>query len=225
MADNPQDNSTPDETDAGSAIGDAIEQLNADEGGADEGDADEGDADDNPDAGKAEDDKGDAAGAPEAYDTSAFQMPEGVEFDQEGFEAIEPVLRDLGLSQDNAAKLMEAYSGKIVPMLTARGEKQLQDAGTKLMADMAKELHADPKVGGVHLEESKALCARAIQASLPDKDERAQFTQFLSETGLGNNRFLMRVLAHAGREMGEATAPSAEGGAGGEKTTVDKFYG
>lgn len=233
MTDTSQDTSTDNTTDtdagAASAIGDAVNQIDAagDDKPSDDADP-KGDADDKPEGDKGDDKDGgddDASGAPEAYDVAAFEMPEGVEFDTEGFEAIEPVLRDLDLSQEQAGKLMEAYGGKIVPMLTARGEKQLQDAGTKLMADMAKELQADEKVGGEHLEESKALTARAIQAGLPDKADRAQFTQFLSESGMGNNRFLMRILANAGREMGEAGTPSSDGGSSGAKTTTEKFYG
>ena len=241
MTDTSQDNSdtgTDGATDTGSAIGDAVNDLdNANDDGDKSGDGDakddadksaDGDKDADAKADKKDgdgDDAGSSSGAPDEYDTSAFKMPEGVEFDTEGFEAVEPVLRELDLDQGQAGKLMEAYGEKIVPMIEARTEKRIDDLGNQLKADMAKDLHADDIVGGDAFEESKALTARAIQAGLPDKDGREQFTKFLSESGMGNNRFLMRILTNAGREMGEAGTPSADGNSSGTKTTAEKFYG
>lgn len=239
MTDQTQDNSTDDATDtdaAGSAIGDAVTDLDTSNDDSDKStdgdgaqDGDDKDAGTDKDASDKKDDADDgdgkSSGAPDEYDTSAFKMPEGVEFDTEGFEAVEPVLRDLNLDQEQAGKLMEAYGEKIVPMIEQRTEKRIDDLGNKLKTDMAKDLEADEKVGGQYLEESKALSARVIQAALPDKGERDAFTKFLGESGMGNNRFLMRVLAHAGREMGEAGTPPADGNSSGAKTTTEKFYG
>ena len=163
-------------------------------------------------------------GAPEAYDTAAWQMPEGVVFDTEGFEAVEPVLRELNLDNDQAGKLMGAYAEKIVPMIESRAAKQMDDAAKELSADLAKNLQADPEVGGAKLKEAQAYSAKAIAAALPDATLRAEFSQFLNESGLGNHPLLTRVLNTAGRAMSEATTP-AGGAGGGEKTAAEKFYG
>lgn len=163
-------------------------------------------------------------GAPEAYDTAAFTMPEGVEFDQEGFEAVEPVLRDLNLSNDQAGKLMSAYAEKIVPMIEARVAKAQDDAAAELSANLARDLQADPEVGGKHLKESQAYAAKAIAGAIPNATERSAFSTFLNESGLGNHPMLMRVMAHAGRALSEATTPAGEGASQG-LTTSEKFYG
>lgn len=163
-------------------------------------------------------------GAPEAYDTSAWQMPEGVEFDTEGFSAVEPTLRDLNLSQDQAGKLMGAYAEKIVPMITERTLKAQDDAAAELRSNLARELQDDPEVGGKKLEESRSYAAKAIAHFIPDKNERAQFSEFLNESGFGNHKLLMRLVAGAGRAISEASTPAAET-ASKPLSEAEKFYG
>lgn len=163
-------------------------------------------------------------GAPDAYDTAAFTMPEGVEFDAEGFAEVEPVLRDLNLSQDQAGKLMGAYAEKIVPLIEKRTADKFEETAAELRADLARDLQADPEVGGKKLDESKAHAAKAIAHFLPKGEDRNEFSTFLNESGLGNNRFLMRVIAGAGRVLSEATTLAAET-ATAPKSNAEVFYG
>lgn len=165
-----------------------------------------------------------AAGAPETYDVSAFTMPEGVEFDAEGFADVEPVLRELNLSQDQAGKLMSAYAEKIVPRITERTMAAQDSAAAELRANLARDLQADPEVGGAKLDESRSLAAKAIAAALPNAEQRSEFSTFLNESGLGNHPLLMRVITHAGRALSEATTAAGEGG-GTPLTESQKFYG
>lgn len=165
-----------------------------------------------------------ATGAPEVYDTSAFKMPEGVEFDAEGFGAVEPVLRELNLTQDQAGKLMAAYGEKIVPLIQKRTADQFDNQAAELRADLARELQADPEVGGKKLDESRSFAAKAIAHFIPKADERNEFATFLNESGLGNNRFLMRLVAGAGRTLSEASTLSSAN-QGKPVTESEKFYG
>lgn len=163
-------------------------------------------------------------GAPEAYDTAAFAMPQGIEFDAEGFGAVEPVLRDLNLTQDQAGKLMGAYAEKIVPMIAKRTTDAFEEAGAELRANLARELQADPEVGGKKMDESRAFAAKAIAHFVPDKNERSEFSTFLNESGLGNQRHLMRIIAGAGRVLSEASTPAAET-ATAPLSNAEVFYG
>lgn len=163
-------------------------------------------------------------GAPDAYDTAAFAMPEGVEFDAEGFAEVEPVLRDLNLTQDQAGKLMGAYAEKIVPMIEKRAADRFYEAGAEMRANLARELRADPEVGGKKEDESRAFAAKAIAHFIPKADERSEFSTFLNESGLGNQRHLMRIIAGAGRVLAEASTPAAET-ATAPKTNAEVFYG
>lgn len=160
-------------------------------------------------------------GAPEKYE---FDLGEGVTLDQEAFDAIEPVLRDMDLSQDAANKIIGGYAEKVMPVLQQRAEAQAAEAGQQLIADWAKETLADAEVGGSRLNESKALAARTIGRFLPNDMEGQQFRTFLNESGLGNHPQMMRMLSRIGRELGEAKADPGNGG-GRALTTEEKFYG
>ncbi len=143
--------------------------------------------------------------APETYDTAAFTMPEGVEFDVEGFGAVEPVLREMNLTQEKAGLLMSAYAEKIVPMIQARTIEQFDNNAAELKANLARDLLADPEVGGKKFEESKAMAAKAIAHAIPNAEQRSEFSTFLNESGLGNHPLLMRLVAGYGRALSEAS--------------------
>ncbi len=211
-------------TDASAAVEDTALAAAAKTEGEPEGEG--GDAvTDAPEAKPADGDKNDTPeGAPDQYDTAAFQMPEGVEFDAEGFAAVEPTLRDLNLSQDQAGKLMSAYAEKIVPMIEQRTLKSMDDTAAQLRADLARDLQADPEVGGKNLDESRSFAAKAIAHFIPDKDERNEFSTFLNESGLGNHRLLMRIVTGAGRAISEASTPAAET-ATKPRSDAELFYG
>lgn len=162
-------------------------------------------------------------GAPEKYDPATFVMPEGVEFDAEGFEAVEPVLRDLNLTQDQAGKLMGAYAEKIVPLIEQRALKAQDDAAAELRANLARDLQADPEVGGKKLDESRSLAAKAITHFIPDASQRSEFSTFLNESGLGNHPMLMRLVSGAGALLSEASTPAGE--AHTELSAEERWYG
>lgn len=163
-------------------------------------------------------------GAPETYDTAAFTMPEGVTFDEEGFKEVEPVLRDLNLTQDQAGKLMAAYGEKIVPMIAKRTTEQFDEQGAELRANLARDLQADPEVGGKKLDESRSFAAKAIAHFIPKADERSDFSTFLNESGLGNHPLLMRIIAGSGRTLSEASTP-LNGVGKKELSNSQVFYG
>ncbi len=179
--------------------------------------------------GKEDDDKGDAGdasivGAPEDYDTAAFAMPEGVEFDAEMFDLVKDDLKGMDLSQKGAEAVVGIFASKVVPKIEERAVKAIDDAGAQLRANLARDLQADPEVGGTKLKESQAFAAKAFAHFVPKAEERAQLSQFLNESGLGDHPLLTRVIAGAGRALSEASVPGAAGGAQ-ERTAAEKFYG
>lgn len=162
-------------------------------------------------------------GAPEDYDVASFTMPDGVEFDADMFDLVKDDLKGLDLSQDGAGKIVGLFAEKVVPKIAERTEAKMQELGQEISAQFARDLQADPVVGGAKLKESQAYAAKAISAAIPDAADRSAFSQFLNESGLGNHPLLMRVIAAGGRAMGEATTPA--GGVVAEKTVAQKFYG
>ncbi|MBN8803552.1 MAG: hypothetical protein J0H81_00275 [Sphingopyxis terrae] len=179
--------------------------------------------------GKEDDDKGDAGdvsivGAPEDYDTAAFTMPEGVEFDAEMFDLVKDDLKGMDLSQKGAEAVVGIFASKVAPKIEERAVKAIDDAGAQLRANLARDLQADPEVGGTKLKESQAYAAKAFAHFVPKAEERAQLSQFLNESGLGDHPLLTRVIAGAGRALSEASVPGAAGGAQ-ERSAAEKFYG
>lgn len=162
-------------------------------------------------------------GAPEDYDASAFTLPEGVEFDGELFDLVKDDLKGFDLSQEGAGKIVGLFAEKVVPKIAERTEARMSELGQEISAQFARDLQADPVVGGVKLKEAQAYAAKAISSAIPDASDRAAFSQFLNESGMGNHPLLMRVIAAGGRAMSEASTPA--GGAVAEKSVTQKFYG
>lgn len=208
--------------DAGAGDGAAAEGKDGADGGAGKA-ADGKDEEDKGDKG----DAGDVSivGAPDGdYDTAAFTMPEGVEFDTEMFDLVKDDLKGMDLSQKGAEAVVGIFASKVVPKIEERAVKAIDDAGAQLRANLARDLQADPEVGGTKLKESQAYAAKAFAHFVPKAEERAQLSQFLNESGLGDHPLLTRVIAGAGRALSEASVPGAAGGAQ-ERTAAEKFYG
>lgn len=204
------------ETAATTALGDAavVETEATTEGDVTEGESEQTEAVETPTL----------LGAPEAYDASAFTMPEGVEFDSELFDLVKGDMKALDLSQDGAGKVVAMFAEKIVPKIAERAEKAIEDQAAELSANLARDLQADPEVGGKNLNESRAHSAKAIAHFIPDATKRSEFSTFLNESGLGNHPLLVRVIAGAGKLLSEATTPAGET-ASAPLTEAQKFYG
>lgn len=174
--------------------------------GAETGDGNEaGKGDDKADDKKADDatktDKAD--GPPEKYE---FTMPEGVQLDEALVGAIEPALRDAGLTQEQATKLTEAFTAYRV------SEAQRQsEAFTQQTEDWGRQAQDDKEYGGVKFEENVKL-AQAAMSKFGTPELKA-----LMADGLGNHPELIRVFVRVGKAMGE------DGGVnGGSRTPANK---
>lgn len=164
-------------------------------------------------------------GAPEAYDVKA---PEGMTFDKEAFDAVEPILREMDLSNDAAQKLVAAYGEKVIPMLVERGKAQAEqaqtDAGAALRKEWAEASKADPEIGGAKFDKTIDDVATVWQqfGIKPGVGIR----QILDDSGLGNHPDMLRFLARVGKSMGEGSfIPPGGAGSGERKTDKDVFYG
>ncbi len=82
-------------------------------------------------------DKGDAEGAPEAYED--FQVPEGMQIDQSMVDAISPLLKDANLTQDQAQKFVDAYAER----KQAEAE-QVMENFVKLQSEWVAEARSMP---------------------------------------------------------------------------------
>jgi len=199
------------DADAGDADADAVDKTLL--GDADQGDADAGDKGDadkvadkaKDDAAKAEaDKKGDGdkkepvSAAPEKYDLKA---PEGMEFDTETFAAVEPVLRELGLSNENAQKLVSAYAEKAIPAITKRANDAVLLKAAEARKEWADSFEKDPDIGGAKKGDTLSAAARVFDHYGLKKGEGLRL--LLDESGLGNHPDMIRVFARIGHDLAE----------------------
>lgn len=213
--------------DAAKADGNADGAEGEGEGGSDEG----GRADEGPRLTFGEgEDAADILGAPEAYEVSA---PEGMEFDKAAFDAIEPVLRELNLSNDAAQAVVNAYAEKIIPMFEDRVRADGEAVGADMRRDWAaqSEQQFDGKEGRPTLKEAKALARQTFLKfgigeieGADGKKETHPFLQLLDDSGIGNHPAMLSVMSMMGRALGEAAVDPSKGGSQPERL-ADRVYG
>ena len=125
---------------------------------------------------------------PEVPDEYAFTMPEGMEMDNALAEAIGPIFKDLGLSQDQATQLVDAYAKNI------QSSQAASDAAfNKQMEDWKAELKNDPDIGGDDFDKNVGIAIQAI-----DKFGSPELRNVLDTTGLGNNPEVIKFLHKVG---------------------------
>jgi hypothetical protein len=145
---------------------------------------------------------------PERYELALAQ---GSVLDAGDIAEVSRIARDQQLTQDEAVMALRSY------------ESALVEQSTKFRA----ELEADPTIGGAQLVHTQRDAQRALDTFSPaSTPEGAALRQFLNKSGLTNSVHLVRLLAAAGRAMGE-DRPIAQAPARGTTTPdlVELFYG
>lgn len=130
-----------------------------------------------------------AEGPPEKYE---FTMPEGVQLDEALVGAIEPALRDAGLTQEQASKLTTAFAEYRVSEAQRQSEAFAQQT-----ENWGNEARNDKEYGGAKFEENARLAQSAL-AKFGTPELKA-----LMADGLGNHPELIRVFVRVGKAMGE----------------------
>jgi len=153
---------------------------------------------------KAENEKKPAA--PEKYE---FTPPEGQELDANALAVFEPIAKELGLSQEQAQKLVDIY-----PQI----QQQQAEAWSKQVADWGEQVKADKEIGGDKFNASVGAAQRAL-----DQFGNTELREYLNASGLGNHPALVRFCAKVGKAMAEDTfvVPNQ----GGQRSAADILYG
>lgn len=155
-------------------------------------------------ADKAEKDKKPAA--PEKYE---FAAPEGQELDANALSVFEPIAKELGLTQEQAQKLVDIY-----PQI----QQQQAEAWSKQIADWGEQVKADKEIGGDKFNASVGAAQRAL-----DQFGNPELREYLQASGLGNHPALVRFCAKVGKSMAEDSfvVPNQ----GGQRSAADILYG
>ncbi|ENY6782862.1 peptidase [Providencia huaxiensis] len=134
------------------------------------------------------DDKKPVIAAPEKYE---FTAGEGQELDKEAVAAFEPIAREIGLSNEQAQKIVDVYGSTIIPQIA----KQQEAAWQKQVTEWAETVKADKELGSV---ESIGNAQKAM-----DQFGTPELKQYLNDSGLGNHPELFRIFSRIGKAMSE----------------------
>ncbi len=145
-----------------------------------------------------------AAGAPEAY--ADFSLPEGMELDSTVLEQAVPVFKELGLSQDQAQKLIDFEAQRVQASQDAQVESFNQ-----LKQDWLTQAKSDDEIGGEKFDENVADAKSFIDAF-----GTPELKTLLNEYGVGNHPEIIRAFARAGKLVKE-DSPGNGGQAPGQK--------
>lgn len=181
----------------GDVVGDAPATTTdnvADEGNAEPDVSDtESKADDA--EGDASDDTGDDVG-----DYADFDMPEGLELDKSLAEKFNPIMKEYGLTQEQAQGLASVMAEHV----KAQGQGQ-QDAYSQQLESWATETKADKEIGGDKFDESVGLAQYAV-----DKIGTPELKTVLDNYGIGNNPEVIRAFTRMGRLLKEDNVGSGQ---------------
>lgn len=139
---------------------------------------------------------GKAKGAPESY--GEFSMPEGFTLEGEELEGAVALFRDLDLTQEQAQKLIDQYTERVL----AGKEAELNELAAK-----RKEWRAEIRQRPGFAQE-RELALRGMRAVITDPDEKALF----ENSWMSDHPALWKVFTKIGRMVQEDALPKGSGG-------------
>ena len=153
---------------------------------------------------------------PEKYEIAA---PEGFEqLDQGLLDQFTPIAKECGLTNEQAQKLANLY-GK---QLMQTNELQEQEF-FKQRQDWVNELKNDPEFGAGNDDTFKASVGKA-QLALKQFGS-PELSQYLQQSGLGDNVYLVKTFAKIGAAMGEDGFVDGNGGSSSKRAADILFDG
>lgn len=177
---------------------------------ADESAAAEGDAGDNPGE-TAEGEEGQNT-PPETY--ADFDLPEGMELDGAALEQAQPLFKELGLTQDQAQKVVSFYADQI-----QAGQQRQADTFNQMRETWLNESMSNKEFGGDKFDESVGIAREAIE-----KVGSPELKTLLEESGFGNHPELIGAFYRMGKLMKEDVPGGESHATSTERSRVDILY-
>ena len=138
------------------------------------------------------------ADTPSVPETYAFaNLPEGYSISDEQLAAFSPVLKELGLTQEQADKLV-AFDAQRSLAAAEASQQQAIEFRNKQVGEWETALRSDAEFGGANFDANVAVA----QQFLTDFGS-PELSAFLAESGLGSHPEVVRMFHKAGKELGE----------------------
>lgn len=186
------------------------------DGGKEDKSAGEGDA--GKDGGDGKDGDGAETGVPDAYEFKVPEGVEGVEIDQALAEQFTPVFKDLGLTQEQADKLVKVYAERVAADAKGQTDALVTEWQTKVKGweDTARK---DPEYGGDQFDANLTVAQQALA-----RYSSPELNRLLVETGLGSHPDLLRAFVRIGKATAEDRPGQQQSSAGGDLSLADRMY-
>lgn len=133
---------------------------------------------------------------PEKYE---FKLAEGRNLDAGLVDAVAPIFKEIGMTQDQATKLVESFD-KYGQVFEAAQEKQFQEFMQKTAND---NIAAAKKMWGADYVANLSVAQRGIARFLSDAGKKK-----LEDSGLGNDPEFLKAFYQAGKMIQEDQPPS-----------------
>jgi hypothetical protein len=156
-----------------------------------------------PDPAKAADPAKDpAAAAPVVPEKYELKAPEGLTLDATALDAFTPVFKELGLTQAQAQKLVDAQGALTAKAAEAANKKMGDDIAAETAA-WAKASREDKEFGGANFEANAKIANQALAAFGTEELKKE-----LTTSGYANHPAFVRLFWQIGQKLGESTAPA-----------------
>lgn len=149
-----------------------------------------------------------APAAPEKYE---FKAVDGFEVDAEVSAAFGGVAKELGMSLENAQKVLD----KMAPAMAQRQQAQLVAAHDAWLG----ETKAHPEFGGAKFDENMGHAQKAVA-----QFGNEQFRALLNATGLGSHPEVFAFMARAGKALAEDKILTGAATNGAKQSIAQRMY-
>lgn len=157
---------------------------------------------------KKDDEAKDTPKAPEAY--TAFVAPEGVTLDPKAIEAATPIFKELGLTQDQAQKLVNLQAQREAD--AAKAPKATYDT---LRQTWRSEVQADKDIAGYSVDGKSGIDAVKVDIGRAlntlDPKLASDFRQAMDLTGAGDNPAFVKAFWKLSQSVVEGRPVSGRG--------------
>tara|TARA_R110000803_G_scaffold98863_8_gene166941 strand:- start:3811 stop:4497 length:687 start_codon:yes stop_codon:yes gene_type:complete len=186
------------------------EENQNDEGGEQAaGDQDDSSSDDE---GNSDGEGDDQSDVPEEY---TFELPEGMELDQELADKFSPIAKDAKLTNEQVNKIAPVIAEHLQEMATKQ-----QNAWNDTVKGWGESLKSDADFGGANYNDNVEIAKTAISQFGGE-----ELTKALQETGMGNHPALVKFALNVGKAISEdGFVEGGEQGNAGDKNSAQKLY-
>jgi len=159
--------------------------------------------------------KSDEEATPDVPEKYELKMPEGMELENALVDILSPVMKEVGLTQEAAQKLADAY----IPYVQQQTEKAKQEALDGWSKQVDEWKNQTVQELGAGLKEAKVVASKFI-----DKFGSPKVREVLDDTGLGNHPELVKLFVKAGKAISEDTFVESDKKKGAEGGGIGKLY-